>query len=286
MASSADCCLSHAPCEIRAEIYRCCDALTRHLNWVVASIYLPTVESSSAPTPIEVWIAVLQSDWHGDITSVPLVAREANLRNNGGQIFCVPDASILCKFIQSKTMLKRIIETGLCVPCDVFDYRAPSNIFAVHATMRHMWLDLVNGFVMPVRQREDFAIYGSHWDYFQHLATQRPGLICHYNDFFDCAARNGELDLLKRLPSSVTGTKSAMDWAAKRGHLDVLKWLHINRTSGCSLLAMSWAAEEGHFEVVKFLFENRRREGNIRDAIDSAQRRGHVRIMQYLSSLL
>ena len=274
---------SRLPCEIRAECYMNCDALTLWLNWDVAAFHLPS--STPSPTPINAWIALLQSDCLLDITTLPLVARLPRYVSwRGGPSLCIPDASLLCRFIQSEAMLKRIIDARLPVPSDVFD-DSPSPRNAVHAAMRHCWHDLVHAFHVSEAEKERFAIVGSHWAYFQYLMTKRPSLTSSCNGFFDCAARNGELALLKRLPTCITGTTIAMDWASLMGHLDIIKWLHVNRTVGCTRFALHNAARRGHIEVVKFLRLNRA-EGYVHDAIFWANRMGHFHVVQYLEGTL
>ena len=270
------------PFEIRTEIYRCCDALTLHLNWTEASVHLPV--SIPAPTPLEAWIAVLQSDCAVDIAKMPLVARDPRYVSDNDTGFCLPDASILCRYIRSKTMLRRIMDAKLPVSNDVFSnvvLYGPSQSFAVHVAMRHCWHDLVDGFNMPEVRIEEFAIRGSHWEYFQFLVGQRPSLSSQYDRFFDNVAWNGDLALLQRLPVSITGTTKAMDWAARNGHIDIVRWLHSNRNVGCSGRAMTFAAQFGHVDVVKFLHMNRS-EGDVQDAIDLAGLAGQFHIVQYL----
>lgn len=274
---------SCTPTEIRMEIYKRCDALTLYLNWVDASRHLPSACISTrcpAPSPLEIWIAALESDFAGDIGRLPLAARR--LRSCHGTIIpsaqtCLPDVAVLCKFIKSRDMLQRIYDSRLHVPDDSFTYKPPSPRNAVHAAMRNFWIDMIDE-------------TADHWDYFQHLVTQRrpdeEELVSCTNDFFDYAARNGELKLLQRIPDSVTGTFHAMDWAAMNGHLDVVKWLHSNRSEGCSLFIMHYAGEHGHLDVVKWLHERLGADAEgIDGALQGAHRNGHRDIVAYLSDL-
>ena len=301
---------SSIPTEIRIDIYKACDILTLFLNGEDASRHLPT--SARTPyNPIQIWVAALQSDYPGDIRDIPLVHRDLKYVSiNLGKRTCLPDAAILCKFIKSKSMLERIYDSKLPVPDDVFIGRLPSPQNAVHVAMRHCWLDMVDIWDMTENDKENFAIRGSHWDYFRHLVTLRPDLKRRSNFFFDVAAGNGELELLQRLPDSITGTKSAMDSAAMKGHLDVVKWLHVyrmegcsenamnlaaangylhvvrwlhdNRIQGCTAAAMTLAAQNGHLNVVEFLHKNRT-EGDVGSAIDWARFHGHTDIVEYLT---
>ena len=168
---------------------------------------------------------------------------------------------------------------------DVFNICPPCARNAVHAAMRHCWFDMIDVWNFSDEDKENFAIRGSHWDYFQHLLSLKPSLAHNINSFFDHAAQNGEIELLVRLPRSITGSKAAMDGAARKGHLNVVQWLHTNRTIGCTSLAMYSAAVHGHLQVVQFLRKNRN-EGNIRNAIDRARREGHVHIAQYLEGTI
>jgi ankyrin repeat protein len=52
-------------------------------------------------------------------------------------------------------------------------------------------------------------------------------------------------------------------WAAKNGDLDFLKRLHENKTDGyifskCTTDVMNWAANNGRIDIVKYLYENRK----------------------------
>ena len=267
---------SCSPTEIRSEIYRMCDALTLYLNWGNASIYMGSY--ARKPTPLDVWIATLESDCPVDIKDLPL-------NDRGWGQPCLPDASVLCRFIRSKTMLQKIYDSQPFVPSDGFyDLHRfpPSPRNAVHAAMRNCWFDMIDIWDdLSDNDNDKFAVYGSHWGYFQHLVTLRPVLAFRSDQFFDHAAVNGELELLKRLPESITGTTCAMNWAAEKGLLDVVKWLHENRTKGCTHRAMDSAAMNGHLDVVKWLHINRT-EGCSKDAIESAAYYGHLEVVKWL----
>ena len=270
---------SGLPTEILIEIYKRCDALTLYLSWDEASRYLAS--SARKPSPLQIWIATLESDSPLDIGSLPLVERDAE--HSGGEQMCLPDASIVCTYLRSKSMLQRIYDSKFPVAGDVFydSYRAPSPMKAVHAAMRNCWFELIDVWNLSMETKEDFSIHGSHWGYFNHLVTLRHSFYSRSDEFFDFAAQNGELDLLKRLPGSITGTKNAMDHAAWKGRLDVVKWLHSNRTEGCTKYAMDRAASNGHLDVVRWLHENRS-EGCNYYAMNGAARNGHLRVVQFL----
>ena len=235
------------------------------------------------PTPREVWIAALQLDCPIDISGLPLVdRRQKDISMWGGDPTCLPDAAMLCKFIKSKSMLQRIYDSGLPVPVDIFyPSKHPSANYAVHVAMRNCWFDMIDVWDLSEEDQEDFALKGSHWDYFQHLATLQPDIRYQEFTLFDFAARNGELEVLKRLPYSITGTISAMDNASEEGHLDVVMWLHINRDEGCSDYAMNHAARYGHLDIVKWLHYNRT-EGCSHYAIDFAAELGHLDVVKWL----
>ena len=274
--------LSCSPVEIQMEIYKQCDALTLFLNWDDALTYLPS--SAHEPTPLEIWIATLQTDAPVYISKLPLVDRNPHLVTEySGKHECLPDASVLSRFIRSKSMLQNIYNSRLPVPADVFSTSPPHSENAVHAAMRNCWFEMIDIWNMSEKRKVDFAIRGSHWEYFQHLLTLIPEteILHRKNNFFDYAAWNGALVLLKRLPVSISGSKKAMDWAAQEGHLQVVKWLHENRSEGCTSDAMDGAAQEGHLDVVKWLHENRS-EGCTSDAMDGAAQEGHLDVVKWL----
>ena len=135
--------LSCSPTEIRMEIYKMCDALTLFLNWDEASIYLPS--SARVPTPLQIWIATFQSDSPVDFNILPLVDRHPDhVSEYSGEKTCLPDASVLTRFIKSESMLKRIYDSKLPVPDDVFGGFFPTPFNAVHAALRNCWLDLID----------------------------------------------------------------------------------------------------------------------------------------------
>jgi hypothetical protein len=113
-----------------------------------------------------------------------------------------------------------------------------------------------------------------------HKGSRVP-YLARYNDFFDVAARNGELAVLKRMPTSISGTHMAMNWAAEQGYLPIVQWLHANRTVGCNTCAMDWAAGSGHIDVVKWLHLNRT-EGCSKRAMNDAAENGHLEVVQFL----
>ena len=281
LTTSSNSYFSCLPTEIRIEIFMRCDALTLHLNWDDASRHLPSFVLE--PAPIEIWIAVLQSDYSGDISRLPLVYRDRKHRY--GTRACLPDATVLCKFTMSRNMLLKIYNTGLPVPDDDFTDGYPSMRNAVHAAMRNCWFDMIDVLILSDTAKQNFAINGCHWDYFRHLMKQDPDhkLFRRLPDFLACAARNGELELIKRISDEVGGTTEAMDLAASRRHLDVVQWLHDNRTEGCSSDAMNYSARNGHLDVVKWLRENRR-ENEVDTAIYYARIGCHENIVEYLMS--
>jgi hypothetical protein len=69
----------------------------------------------------------------------------------------------------------------------------------------------------------------------------------------DCAARNGQLEVLKWLQSQgILPSSRGADLASKNGHLEVLKWLHsqgvLPTSEGADL-----AARNDRLEVLKWL---------------------------------
>ena len=279
--------LSSAPTEIRIEIFKRCDAMSLFLNWDEAALLLPA--STLPPTPSQIWVAALQLDQlPRDISTLPLIDRGQKYRQE--HRFCLPDASVLCRFIKSKSALQKICNSGLPVPCDVFETTSeapyePCVKYAAHAAMRHCWHDMIDIFNLSIYDKEEFPVYGSHWEYFLYLWSDNRRIRRRYDkdEFFDYAAQNGELALLMKLPSSIHGSAEAMDWAASKGHLDVVQWLHHNRTEGCTKYAMNCAAMNGHLDVVKWLHSNRT-EGNVEEALAHARRGRHKEIFQYLQS--
>ena len=243
--------LSRSPFDIQALIYKHLDAFTLDFNWETASAHLPS--SAYPPEPIEIWIAAMQVDQlPDDLFTLPTVITDPEYDDY--DLDLLPDAAYLCRFIQSKSALQKIYDSRRSVPYgNSIDAKN-----AVHVAMRHNWHDMIDVFDFDLSDddKEFFAVEGSHWEYFQYLKTLQ-GLKYHDNDFFDYAARNGELELLMKLPSSVSGTTDAMDWAARQGHLNVVQWLHSNGTQGCSTNAMDGATENLHFDLVKWLHFNR-----------------------------
>lgn len=278
---------SAVPTEIRIEFFKRCDALTLYLNWTMASLHLTSL--SMAPTPNEIWKAVLQTDYPGDIGRLPLVAIHRPLARDTKTH--LPDAAMLCEFITSRSMLQRIYDSGLSVPERVFSdpFDPPRRsynshpVYAVHSAMRHCWLDLVDIWNLSEDDKIRFAVRGSHWDYFEYVMTQRPDLdTSYYNDFFDYAAYNGKLGLMMQLEGSVSGSKSAMDFAARNCHFHVIQWLHVNRKGFATEEAFFLAALNGHLDIVIFLHKNRRSEGNIARALGAARTGRHSEIIEYL----
>jgi hypothetical protein len=82
------------------------------------------------------------------------------------------------------------------------------------------------------------------------------------SQFYDFAAYNGALDILKKLDESYIGSTLAIDFAAKRGQLNVIKYLHEGKRAqqengvktGCSERAFVFAAMYGHLGIVKYLY--------------------------------
>jgi hypothetical protein len=271
---------SCAPTDIKIMIYSRCDALTLFLNRNIASVYLSPL--LLPPAPISIWVSALSMSYEGDIMELPLISRRQNhVDRYGGDADCLPDASLLCKLVKSRAMLQKIVNTRLPVPVDDFEAGVPSHGCSVHVAMRNAWLDMIDVWNMRESEKEDFAVIGSHWEYYQSLAVHRPDLMNRKHDFFDTAAANGELSLLMSLPASFSGSKSAMADAARNGHLEVVKWLHDNRSEGCTTRAMDDAAYNGHLDVIKWLHCNRT-EGCSKDAMDWAARYGHLDVVKWL----
>jgi hypothetical protein len=199
------------PFEVRNEIFSHADALTRHLNWDQGH----QTTTSIAPTPPEIWIAALQSNWPGRLNRLPAIT---------GRFTQLPGASILCKFVQTREMLERLSETRLPVPVHEFGLARPAlqrNL--AHVAMRNCWYDLVDNWNLSDDDKVSFAIQGTHYDYFLDLVSANKDAKERFDDFFDQAAWNGDLRALMSIPWNVRGTESAIDNAAYNGHLDVVK---------------------------------------------------------------
>ncbi|KAF0718294.1 Aste57867_1777 [Aphanomyces stellatus] len=103
------------------------------------------------------------------------------------------------------------------------------------------------------------------------------------NDAMDCAAANGNLEIIQVLHShrSEDCTTFAMNYAAARGHLGVVQYLHQHRAEVCTTNAIDRAASNGHMKVVQFLHQHRS-EGCTTNAMVDAANNGHLKIVQFL----
>jgi hypothetical protein len=211
------------PSEMQAAIFEHCDALTCFINWNHTHL----ASNTAAPTATAIWIAALQMDWPQSLSKLPLIERPVNTSLRISSLDdttpasktmkksrtktdekvegTLPDVAILCKFTQSREMLWRLYATGLDVPDDLQFTRfnaSPRNL--VHVAMRHCWHDICDEMVraglVSDGEKATYAMAGSHYDYWQFLTSRDYDLRYQYDEFFDLAARNGEVGVLRRLP--------------------------------------------------------------------------------------
>jgi hypothetical protein len=209
------------------------------------------------------------------------------------------DVSELCKIIQTKDTLITIFRMRKPLIAKEFHSAddAPNMCFGVHVAMRNNWIDIVEKYYTQNRckdmlaDRTDMAIWGSHLAYFQHrMKGGGDETESRYREFFDHAAKNGELHLLQTDLKHVDGSSDAIDWAALKGNIAMVKWLHDekkirnggNEKTGCSRSAMAYAAAHNHAEAVQFLFEHCHDESNIKKAIWYARCMNREGILSYL----
>jgi hypothetical protein len=169
-------------------------------------------------------------------------------------------------------------------------------------------------------QKLILAACGSHLNYFKHLVTANELVLRtgHYStesenldfygsevpkisfnrlypQFFDCAAVNGELQVLRSgLDQSVLGSEFAMIGAIKQGHTGVVKWLNKskrirsrdgNRMTGCIPGSIFAAAVNQQDKILNYLVDDcRNRKDEIKDALVEAKKLKLDRIVHLLKS--
>jgi uncharacterized protein YjgD (DUF1641 family) len=168
------------------------------------------------------------------------------------------DTFRLCKSVQKKDTLQKIMETGSNLKSEIFFCVVNSlhKCNGIHIAMRNNWVDMVDQYsrqcMITFAQKIYLAICGTHLNYFKHLVADHEDALRTghystdydngdffnsrlrkisydrmYSHFFDYAALNGEYQVLESdLDKSVLGTHLAMLGAITHGHYDVVKWLH------------------------------------------------------------
>jgi hypothetical protein len=239
------------------------------------------------------------------VSAVPMLGRlqkhVGNRMNNVDAVQTIDelakmDVAELGKIIKTKATLMMIFRRNIPLASKVFypTLHYPDMCFGVHVAMQNNWTDVVEKYYRHNRckvklwDRTNMAIWGSHLAYFEH----RMKVINEnrYQEFFDFAAKNGELHMLQTDLKEIDGSLGAMNRAALNGHIAVVKWLHDeqrmrndkNEKTGCSGLAMACAAHGDNLEIVQFLFEHCYGESDIKTAIGYARCLDHIDILRYL----
>jgi hypothetical protein len=210
------------------------------------------------------------------------------------------DVAELCKIVKTKDTLIEIFRRK--VPLISDEFYNPGEIsdmcFGVHVAMRNNWTDVVEKYYMHHRcklklaDRTTMAIWGSHLAYFEYRirsnVNENGNAEKKYQEFFDFAVKNGELQLLQSDLKNIYGSADAMNWAAYQGDLAAVKWIHTGKKMrndkhekiGCNEEGLAHAALGNKFECVRYLFENCHDESNIELAIRHSM--CHKDILNYL----
>jgi ankyrin repeat protein len=324
------------PPEIRHLILESSDALTQYLNNFGKynperkKLFLEPADPPMIlckPTSdirrdcIEVWKAVFDTDWEGDLDLMPY------------EHFPLIDEGLL--LVKSHSMFIKVLESR--------NGKTPLE-YLINIPMRHLWLEILENFQAALdfdpSSYLELAVNCAHLNYFLHLLEQTKMPKAHPKDWnriiksagffgqmdvFEYCIENGipisritvgicfeygRVNVLRLLyrhgyefPASLLKDK-----VVEYGNVEVVRFLHetklamftpaaMNRAAGqgfldivkflhrygyrCTTNALDWAAADGHLEVVKFLHNNRF-EGATTYAMDKASERGHLEVVDYL----
>ena len=100
---------------------------------------------------------------------------------------------------------------------------------------------------------------------------------------FACAARNGDLEILKYLLEEMKASWdwSTAAWAAQNGHLHILEYLVERKYDKYDERACMWAAVNGHLDCLRHLHETAKAPWDS-DAVRYAHKSNHTECVQYL----
>ena len=143
-----------------------------------------------------------------------------------------------------------------CIYClkDFYNFNSNSNNFIYRCYYCNQFLSINDLKLLNIELNEKIIknIFSSgKLEQIKYLIEQKE--FIWKNEYFDEAASNGHLDVVKFLHSiGKDCTTNAMDDASNYGHIEIVKFLH-SIGKDCTTKAMDWASENGHLEVVKFL---------------------------------
>ncbi|KAL2915892.1 hypothetical protein HK105_204594 [Polyrhizophydium stewartii] len=171
------------------------------------------------------WREVFESEWPGDLTTLPHL----------------PDAALLS--LASRRMLDRMRVAG--VPLQP---RAVQRL-----AVRQRWDDVLD-FGKPELVAE-LAARGSAVSLLEELVDDRK-LVSVHARLVEAAAAEGQLDMVKWLRGRMPDAEwppSAINWAAGGCCLDLVAWLLENTPSECTARAVTKAVLRGDMHMVEWL---------------------------------
>ena len=166
-----------------------------------------------------------------------------------------------------------------CIYCLKHFYKSNSNNFIYHCYYCNQFLSINDLKLLNIELKNIFS--SGKLEQIKYLIEQKE--FIWKNEYFDEAASNGHLDVVKFLHSiGKDCTTNAMDDASNYGHIEIVKFLH-SIGKDCTTKAMDWASKNGHLEIVKYLHSIGKEYTEW--AMDWASENGHLEVVKFLHSI-